>query len=207
MEELGRAEVADATRSTAWIAKLGNPALIMSLIHKLSGSADAPHRTHVEAKLSANIDLLAFAGQAMELIGDTAEAERIYRAGARAHPRSAEMLMRFGRLLLRAKKPSARPRCSKRRWRWTRTMSIFSKMLVAAHRELEQREREEESARRVVALVPIDGAEQLDLATEVRRSGRREEALEHAKRAAALEPGNERYARYVAELSKARRAR
>jgi hypothetical protein len=207
LEDLGRAEEADAIRESA-IAKLGNPALIMSLIHKLSGSADARRIiAHVEAKLSANIDLLAFAGQAMELIGDTAQAERIYRAGARAHPRSAEMLMRFGRLLLRDKKPKRAAVMLEKALALDADNIDLLKMLVAAHRELEQREREEEYARRVVALVPGDGAAQLDLASVMRRSGRREEALEHAKRAAALEPGNERYARYVAELSKARRAR
>jgi tetratricopeptide (TPR) repeat protein len=207
LEDVGRADEAETIRESA-VAKLGNPALIMSLIHKLSGSDDARRIiAHVEAKLSANIDLLAFAGQAMELIGDTTEAERIYRAGARAHPRNAEMLMRFGRLLLRDKKPKRAAVTLEKALALDADNIDLLKMLVAAHREMEQREREEEYARRVVALVPNDGAAQLDLASVMRRSGRREEALEHAKRAASLEPGNERYARYVAELSKARRAR
>ena len=206
-ESLGRTEDAEAIREHA-IAKLGNTGLIMSLIRRLSDSEDARRIiAHVEAKLSGDLDLMAYCGQALELGGDAAEAQRIYRAAVRAHPRNPEMLVRLGRLLLRDKKPRRAAAMLEKALALDAKNIDVLKLLVAVHRELEAREREEEYARRIISLVPGDAAAHLDLASAIRRGGRREEALEHARRAAALEPGNERYARYVEELSKARRAR
>ncbi|HEX4860554.1 MAG TPA: GSCFA domain-containing protein [Rhizomicrobium sp.] len=206
-ESVGRMQEAEAIRKEA-VAKLGNTGLIMSLIRRLSGSEDGRRIiAHVEAKLSGDLDLMAYTGQALELDGDAAGAQRIYRAAVRAHPRNPEMLTRLGRLLQRDKKHKRAAVMLERALALDAKNVDILKLLVACHRELEEREREEDYAGRVVALAPNDAAAHLDLASAMRRGGRREEALEHARRAAALDPGNERYARYVEDLSKARRAR
>jgi tetratricopeptide (TPR) repeat protein len=207
IEAVGRKDEADAIRESA-VAKLGNPGLIMSLIRKLAGSDDGNRIiAHVEEKLCGNPDLMAFAGLALEIADDAEGAERIYRKAARLHPDNGDILTRLGRLLLRAKKPKRAGAMFEKALALDEKNLDLLKLLTAVHRELEQREREEDYARRAVALAPGDAAVHLDLASAVRRGGRREEALEHARRAAALDPGNERYARYVDELSKAKRAR
>ena len=200
---------ATAHEVSSSVAKTGVESSQRSRSSIESTSSDDARRiiAHVEVKLSGDLDLMAYAGQALELDGDAAGAQRVYRAAVRAHPRNPEMLMRLGRLLLRDKKHKRAAVVLEKALALEAKNIDVLKLLVVVHREMEEREREEDYAARVVALVSNDAAAHLDLASVIRRGGRREEALEHAKRAAALDPCNERYARYVEELSKARRAR
>ena len=209
-EAAGHADEAETTRANA-VAALGNPALIMSLIRRLSTrdtSGDLQRIVaHVEGRMRDNLDLLAFTAMTLEATGDLAGAERICRAGAQAHPRSADMLARLGHLLLRQKRTKRALSMLERALALEPNNPPLLKKLTGIYLEAEAFEQAERCARALVGVSPLDPAGHLNLASALRRSGRKREALEHARRAAELEPHNERYSRYVEELTRANAGR
>jgi tetratricopeptide (TPR) repeat protein len=74
--------------------------------------------------------------------------------------------------------------------------------IIPIHLDLNRLDDVEREARQLISLAPLNPLGHLYLASFLKRLRRRAEALEHAKRAAELDPGNERYSRYVAQLSK-----
>lgn len=72
----------------------------------------------------------------------------------------------------------------------------------ALHLDLNRLDDVEHEARKRISISPLDPLGHLHLANFIKRMRRRPEAMEHAIRAAELDPGNERYSRYVAQLSK-----
>ena len=205
-EAAGCEEEAETTRASA-VAALRNPALIMSLIRRLSAPDAAAdlHRivAHVERQLPGDLDLLAFAAMTLESLGDLAGAERVCRVAVQAQPRNADMLARLGHLLLRQKKTKRALSFLEKALALEADNPAILKKLIATYLEAEAFEQAERCARALIGISPLDPAGHLNLASALRRSGRKREALEHARRAAELEPDNERYSRYVEQLTKA----
>jgi len=198
-------ETAEAIRTGA-IGALGNTALIISLLRRLpaSGATDDAHRiiAHIEGKLSSNLDLLSFAILTLETAGDFEGAARTCRVAVRAHPQNANMLMRFGAMLCRQKKLKRGLVLLERAHRLDPENIDVLKKLISVCLEDRNLERAEQHARTLIDVAPRDASGFVQLASTLRRMGRKLEALEHAKRAAELEPGSVRYRNYVEELTK-----
>lgn len=202
----GRADEAEAIRADA-VAALVNPALIMSLMRRLStpeGDADLQRIVaHVETRLADDLDLLAFAVLTLETAGDFAAAQRVCRAAIKAHPRSADMQARMGHLLLKRGKPKRASAFLEKALSLDSRNPALLKRLTEVHLEAGAYEQAQETAQALVALTPDDAGAHLSLASALRRGGRRQDALTHARRAAELAPENPRYSRYVEELTRA----
>jgi len=205
-EAAGRENEADAIRAGA-VAALANPALIMSLMRRLSAPEAAAdlHRiiAHVEERLSDNLDLLAFAVLTLETLGDFAAAERVCRIAVKRHPRNADMHARLGHLFLRQDKPKRATAFLEKALSLDARNPMLLKKLTDIHLEAGAFEQAQRTAQALVALTPTDAGAHLSLASALRRGGRKREALAHAKRAAEIDPENPRYSRYVDELTKA----
>jgi tetratricopeptide (TPR) repeat protein len=202
----GTSAEAESIRAEA-IDSLANPALTMSVIRRLSADSDEQNLrraiNHVQERLIDNLDLLFFAIMTLELKRDFASAERICRAGSKAHPANGELQMRLADLLLKNGKIVQAVRRLTNLLRMDEGNISALKKLVAAHAEQGNFVNAAETARELVRRCPTDADAELSLASALRRSGSRQEALVHARRAAMLDPKNLRYKRYVEELERA----
>ena len=117
------------------------------------------------------------------------------------------MLAHLGHLLLRQKKTKRALSFLEKALALEAGNPAILKKLIATYLEAEAFEQAERCARALIGISPLDPAGHLNLASALRRSGRKREALEHARRAAELEPDNERYSRYVEELTRANAGR
>jgi tetratricopeptide (TPR) repeat protein len=177
-EAAGHATEAAAARAAA-LKPVRSTVQINSMISKLilSGMLDEARAVmdHVEKSLSDNFDLLGFVARTYERIGDHGAAERTYRA----------MLPALENAL--ALDPA--------------NEAIF-KRLIAIVLQLKQVAELERHALQFIAAAPKNPLGHMYLASSFKRRHRRSEALVHARRAAELEPGNERYTRYAEELAR-----
>lgn len=205
-EAAGRPDEAEAIRAGA-VAALANPGLVMSLLRRLSSAEWAGDLqrivAHVETRLSGNLDLLAFTALTLEMQGDLAGARRICRKAIAAHPRNAEMQARMGNLLAKQGKPKKAVAFMQKALEIDPGNAALLRKLMDIHLQAEAFEEAQAAARALVALVPDDASAHLSLASALRRGGRKQDALVHARRAAELAPENPRYGRYVEDLIKA----
>ncbi len=117
------------------------------------------------------------------------------------------MLARLGHLLLRRNRTKRALSMLERALALEANKSRAAQELTGIYLEAESFEQAERCARALIGVSPLDPVGHLNLASVLRRSGRKREALEHARRAAELEPHNERYSRYVEELTRANAGR
>jgi len=202
-EAAGDRQSAEDVR-TAAIGALGNPGLIMSLLRRLpaAGEMDDTQRiiAHIESRLSSNLDLLSFAILTLESSGDYASAARTCRTAIRAHPTNAGLLARMAALLKRQGRGGRALEFLERAQGFDPKNVDYLKKLIEAYLEARNFEGAERRARNLIALAPEDPYGYLQLASTCRRTGRKAEAIENAKRAAELDPSSERYKNYVREL-------
>jgi tetratricopeptide (TPR) repeat protein len=202
-EAAGDKKAAEDVRAAA-VSALGNPGLIMSLLRRLpaAGEMDDTQKiiTHIETRLSSNLDLLSFAILTLETNGDYVSATRTCRAAIRAHPNNANLLARMATLQQRQGKGKRALEFLERAHALDTKNAGYLKKLIEAYLEGRNLDRAEQSARALIALAPEDSYGYLQLASTYRRMGRKAEALENAQRAANLDPSSERYQNYVREL-------
>jgi len=205
-EAVGRADEAEAIRASA-VKELVNPALIISLMRRLSGpdwAADLRRICrHVEQHLSNSLDLLAYVAWTLDSTGDLSGAQRVYRVAIKAYPQSAEMPARLGQLLLKRGKPKSAVVFLQKALSLDARNPALLKKLTEAYFKGSAYEQAQESARALIALTPDDASAHISLASALRRAGRSQDALVHAVRAAELAPEDPRYSRFVEELTKA----
>jgi hypothetical protein len=209
-ETAGDADAADNTR--AWVFEhLRNAAIVKSLIRRsiTSGAPDEARRiiAHIESRLADHLDLLDFAARSYETLGDLDAAIRVCRLLLKANAGHSDTLMRLGDLYLRQDKPRrAAAVLSRARTADPGNAVVFEK-LVSLLFQLKLLDDAETQARAFIVASPLNPLGHLYLASALRQLRRRPEALEHAKRAAELEPGDNRYSRYLNELSKPARGK
>ncbi|HWA91138.1 MAG TPA: GSCFA domain-containing protein [Rhizomicrobium sp.] len=210
LDAAGHADEAEAIRART-VAALANPGLIMSLMRRLSAPDSAADFArviaHVETRLGDNLDLLAFAVMTLEAQGDLKGAQRVCRAAIAAHPQNADMQARMGHILAKRGRKARATTFLQTAVDLDPGNEAALRKLLDLHLEAEDFDAAQAAARALVALAPDDAAAHLNLASALRRGGRREEALAHARRAAELAPENPRYSRYVEEIVKARAKR
>ena len=78
---------------------------------------------------------------------------------------------------------------------------VILEKLISLYLKLKRAEDAEREATSLISIAPLRPLGHLYLASSMKLRHRRAEALEHAKRAAELDPGNKRFSDYVSELS------
>jgi len=203
-EAAGHTREAAETREGA-IERLGNAALVTSLIRKLMGSGALEDAraimAHIEARLSDRFELLDFAALSHKTLGDFAAAERIYRFMLKSDSKNGEILGRLGQALFHQNKLEQAVSLLENSLALEPNNSVIFERLISILFELKRFDDAEKHARRFIAAAPLNPVGHLHLASSLRRRRLNPEALVHARRAAELEPGNERYRRYVDQLS------
>jgi tetratricopeptide (TPR) repeat protein len=147
-------------------------------------------------------EMLDVAVQGYRQLGDLGAAERVQRAAVERNPQNAAMLENFGNIL------SAQGKQSDAASAYERALALDSgntrvlERLVPAYLKLKRFEEAERGARALLTLRPDDARIHYYLASALRQAKRRREALEHAMRAAELEPANERYRKTADDLAR-----
>jgi len=204
-DALGRADEADRTRALA-VERLKKPTLVKALVRKSVTAGElATARLiidHIEHYLADDLDLLNFAAQTSYAIEDFDSAERICRRALDAEPRNPEMLARLGYILCRREEDAEGVSVLTRALAIAPTNMRILEHLVPAYLKLKQFEDVEHYARVLIDLSPSHAAAYSWLASALKRTGRKSEALEAARRAVELDRGNERYSRYADELAR-----
>ncbi len=203
-EAAGDKQSAEDIRTVA-VGALGNPGLIMSLLRRLpaAGEMEDTRRivAHIQSRLSNNLDLLSFAILTLETSGDYTSAARTCRAAIRTHPTNAGLLARMATLQQRQGKGKRALGFLERARTLDPNNTSTLKKLIEVYLENGDFEKAERSARDLIALAPEDPHGYLQLASTCRRTRRKAEAIENARRAAELDPSSERYKNYLRELT------
>jgi tetratricopeptide (TPR) repeat protein len=203
-EALGDADALAGARALAF-EKLRDPMLVKSLIRRsvTSGELDTTRQLidHVEHRLAENIDLLNFAAQTCYAIEDFDSAERICRTALESQPQNAEMLARLGYVLSRRERSEEAVAVLERALTQSPTNTRILETLIPIQMKLKRLDQAERCARMLIAASPLNPAAHSFLASALKRSGRPQEALPAARRAAELDPHNDRYRRYADDLA------
>jgi tetratricopeptide (TPR) repeat protein len=200
---------AGKTKALAY-ERLGTPAQLKSFI-QASTALDARGEVrdalaYVEERFSGNLELLKLAAQTYYAMGDFEAVARTARQGLERDPQNLDMLTQLAYALLRLeKRDEAEPVLRQALTLDPRNARILEK-LAAVNLAVKRYDEAESNARGLISVAPLDAKGYFLMALSLRARRRRAEALDYARRAAELEPGNARYRDAVAELSKPDRA-
>jgi tetratricopeptide (TPR) repeat protein len=167
-----------------------------------SGMTDAARGilAHIEKNFGDQRELLNFAAIIYRSIGDVEAAERISRIRREATRQSVEAVLgESAALAQNGNVEEAASVLENALSRDPKNPQILEK-LVGLQLKLKRLEDAERGARLLISIAPLRPLGHLHLASSFKRRHRNLEALEHARRAAELAPGNKRYSDYVLGL-------
>ncbi len=204
-KQAGNADAARNARAMAY-ERIQNPDILKSLLYrqvKAGSLEDCSEMLVLIGKRFATDAALLKSGARIALqIGDNESFERICRIAMDSDSASVEMLERLGHMLVRRGELDQAAFILQRALMVSPESPRILERIIPIHLDLNRLDDVEREARQLISLAPLNPLGHLYLASFLKRLRRRAEALEHAKRAAELDPGNERYSRYVAQLSK-----
>jgi len=213
LEVLRRARYFDAAGNLAEAEKtreqvferLSKPTIVMYLTQVLIKTEewDDARRflAQIERRFADNLDLLVFAAQSYQQMGDFGAAERVWRAAIAREPENAPMLGNFGSFLSSQDKHEEAASAFERALALDPYDTKILERLISVYLKLKRFEDAERHARTTLCDSPDNPRIHYYLASALRNTKRRREALDHARRAAELDPTNDRYHKYADDLA------
>jgi tetratricopeptide (TPR) repeat protein len=203
----GDALEAEKTRAAAY-ESIGDPTQIKMLIRRLTAlGAKGLTRAllaQVEQRFAANTELLRLAANTYHSFEDVEAKERVYRAILVLEPNDLKLHMRLINSLLRRGDNTEAAACLESALASNPENPEILDRLASIHLELKNKARAERFARMLVDVTPLNPKAHFHLARALRgRKRNAAEALQHARRAAELDPGNNRFDEYARILSSA----
>lgn len=196
---------AEKTRSFA-IDRLGNATAVRMMVGRLiaTGMRDNARAllAGVEESFADNFDMLDVVAQSYEQLGDFGAAERAWRAALEREPQNVATFEKLGHILSSQDKREEAAVVFERALSLAPESPKVRERLISIYLKLKQFEGVERHARIVLGVSPDDPQIHYHLAGALRNTKRRQEALGHARRAAELDPTNERYRQFADELAK-----
>jgi tetratricopeptide (TPR) repeat protein len=206
-KQAGNADEAKKTRAMAY-ERIQNPNILKSLLHRSAKAGSLEDCSEMLAligeRFSSDTALLTLGAKVALQVGNTEDFERICRIAMSSDSANVAMLERLGHLLIRRREMDQAASVLGRALTLSPDNTRILERIIPVHLELNRLDEVEREAKHLVSIAPLNPLGHLYLASFFKRVRRRPEALKHAMRAAALEPGNERYSRYVAQLSQPR---
>ena len=204
-DSVGNLAEAEKTREQVF-ERLSNPALMRYLILR-SIKTEAPDDVRrilgrIESRFGDDLDLLEFAAQSYQQIGDFGAAERICRTALEREPQNAVMLASLGYAMFSQDKHEEAASAFERACALDPTDAKIPERLISVYLKLRRFEEAERHARALLSVSPDNSRVHFYLASALKQTKRRQEALEYARRAAELEPDNERYRKYADDLTR-----
>jgi len=206
-EEAGDSLEAEKTQATVY-DRVRNPDQIKALIRKLTnwGAVSITRKllVQVEERYAGNIELLRLAMNTYHSLKDVEAEERVCRAALVLEPRDIKVHLRLANSRMRRGDNAEAAACLERALASNPENPEILDKLASIHLELKNKEQAERFARMLVNVTPLSPKAHFHLARAL-RGGKRNaaEALQHARRAAELDPGNNRFDEYVKMLSSA----
>jgi MoaA/NifB/PqqE/SkfB family radical SAM enzyme/tetratricopeptide (TPR) repeat protein len=203
-EAAGDPAEAERTRSQIF-ERLSNPAFMgyLTLRSIKSGAEDDARRIlgRIEGRFADDPELVEFAIQNYQSIGDFAAMERVCRAALEREPQNTALLASLAEALSGQDKPEDAAAVLERALALEPENTKTVEQLTSLYLKLRRFDEAERNARALLAHSPDNPRFHLFLASALKRTKRRQEALNHARRAMELAPGNERYRKYADDLA------
>jgi tetratricopeptide (TPR) repeat protein len=194
---------AEKTRAAAY-ERLRDPAQIKSLIQKstMAGAESLARKllAQVEERFSDDADLLGLSLNTYYALKDFEAAERVCRLALAVEPENAKLHARLGHLVSRRGDIQGAVAGYESALAFDRGNPEILERLTTIYLQLKNKNRAENFARKLIRVEPLNSRAHFNLARALRGRKRDAEALEHAKRAADLDPGNHRYGEFVKTL-------
>jgi tetratricopeptide (TPR) repeat protein len=204
LEAAHDAQEADKTRAMAY-DRLQNDEVTRRLVTTAikSGMKDDARgiMAYLEKHFDDQRDLLSFAASTYRSIGDVEAAERISGILRASRPQTVEGVLRQSATLARNGHAEEATSILEDALVHDPDNPQILEKLVELQLKLKRFEDAERDARTLTSVAPLRPLGHLYLASSFKRRHRNLEALEHARRAAELDPGNKRYSDYVLGLT------
>lgn len=195
---------AEKTRAAVYDS-IRDPAQLKALLRQsaIAGTESLKRNllTLVEERFSSDVDLLGLSLNAYYALEDFAAAERVCRLALAVEPENAKLHARLGHLTLRRGDKPGAAASYERALAFDRGNPEILERLTSIYLRLKNKNRAENFARKLIRVAPLNPKAHYYLAQALRGRNRKAEELEHAARAAELDPGNERYREFVKALS------
>jgi tetratricopeptide (TPR) repeat protein len=144
--------------------------------------------------------LLDLAAKTHLALGELDAAERASRRALTRTPKNPARLARLGHILARQNKNEEAVSILEKVKAITPDNPLLLQRLVSVRLKLKQVDQAEQEARHLVSVAPRDPQAHMLLASVLKEKGHREDALACAKRAAEIDPSNEKFKQFVATL-------
>lgn len=195
---------ASAARAFAFEQLVDAPSVVTAIRKSAMANSDGDTRriiAFVQERFAGNHDLLDYSAWTCCKMGDFDAAERICRTALLSAPENAKLLTRLGYVLSRRDMGEEAALVLERVLKIDAGNLRAFETLVPLQLALKRFNEAERDARAWISVSPRNGLGHWYLASVLKQTRRRAEALEHARLAVELEPGNEKYGRYLAEFS------
>lgn len=203
-ETAGDADEAERVRALA-LERLDSAAQAKALIHHVVQSEAREHGprlfAQIEKRFAADCDVLRSAAHAYYNFGNYEAAERVCRAALALEANDADTLACLGNALFRQRKLEESAAALTKAYELDSGNLTALERLTSIHILLKRLDDAERCARLLISASPLNPAAHQYLASALKQTDRRREALEHVRRAAELDPTNEKYRRHADELS------